>query len=66
VKKGQEPCEIDIVGIYIDDKSALVAEVKRQRKNFNPDEFNKKIEIIRNKVLSKYKIETKIFSMDDM
>lgn len=66
VKKGQEPCEIDIVGIHIDDKSALVAEVKRQRKNFNPDEFNKKIEIIRNKVLSKYKIETKIFSMDDM
>lgn len=65
-KKDKDPCEIDLVGIYIDDKRALVAEVKRQRKNFKPDVFNEKVEIIRNKVLSKYEIEEKVFCMEDM
>ena len=50
-KKEKDPCEIDIIGIYADDKRALVAEVKRQRKNFNPNDFNEKVEIVRNKVL---------------
>jgi AAA+ ATPase superfamily predicted ATPase len=66
VKKDKYPCEIDLLGIFADDKRALVAEVKRQRKNFKPDEFNKKVELIKNKVLSKYKIEQKNFCMEDM
>lgn len=65
-KKGKDPCEIDIVGIYANDKHALVAEVKRQYKNFKPTEFSEKVETIRTKVLSKYEIESRCFSMDDM
>lgn len=65
-KKEKDPCEIDIIGIYTDDKHALVAEVKWQRKNFNPDYFNEKVEIVRNKVLSKYNIEVRNFCMEDM
>ena len=66
VKKEEEPCEIDIVGIYTEGQKALVAEVKRQRKNFKPEEFQQKIEILKNKVLFKYEIEAKNLCMDDM
>lgn len=52
-KKGKEACEIDIVGLYVEDRKALVAEVKRQRKNFKPDDFAIKVETLRNKVLHK-------------
>ena len=31
-RKGKEANEIDIVGIKVDDKTAVVAEVKRQRR----------------------------------
>lgn len=66
VKKEEESCEIDIVGIYTEEQKALVAEVKRQRKNFKPEEFQQKIEILKNKVLFKYEIEAKNLCMDDM
>jgi len=65
-KKEKIPCEIDIVGIYADDKHALVAEVKRQRKNFKPTEFREKVETIRTKILAKYEIDSRCLSMDDM
>ena len=65
-KKEKNPCEIDIIGIFADDKRALVAEVKRQRKNFKPVEFKDKVETVRAKILSKYEIESRCFSMDDM
>ena len=65
-KKNSDQHEIDIVGIYVGDKKALVAEVKRQRKNFKPEAFQEKIDAIRKKVLYKYEIETKCLSMDDM
>jgi AAA+ ATPase superfamily predicted ATPase len=65
-KKEKNPCEIDIIGIFADDKRALVAEVKRQRKNFKPVEFKDKVEIVRAKILSKYQIESCCFSMEDM
>ena len=58
--------EIDIVGIYLFEKKALVAEVKRQKKNFKPELFQKKIEAIHNKVLFKYEIESKCLSMEDL
>jgi AAA+ ATPase superfamily predicted ATPase len=61
-----DPCEIDIVGIYTDNKRALIAEVKRQRKNFMPELLHKKEETIRNKVLSAYEIQSKCWSMEDM
>lgn len=65
-KKGKEACEIDIVGIYAEGNKALVAEVKRQRKNFNPEDFAVKVETLRNKVLHKYDIQTKCFTMEEM
>lgn len=65
-KKGKEACEIDIVGIRADAKTAEVIEVKRQRKNFKPEDFAKKVEIIRNKVLSAYEIEPLCLTMEDM
>ncbi len=65
-KKSTEQNEIDIVGIYLDDKRALVAEVKRQHKNFKPELFEAKVEAIRKKVLFKYEIETRCLSLDNM
>ena len=65
-KKGKDACEVDIVGIKTDDKTALVAEVKRQRKNFKPDEFARKVELVRNKVLTHYIIDAVCLTMEDM
>ncbi len=65
-KSNSNQNEIDIIGIYADNKRAFVAEVKRQRKNFKPDLFQQKIEFIRTKILSKYKIERCCLSMEDM
>lgn len=64
--KKDEPCELDIVAIYAEKKKVLIAEVKRQRKNFKPEDFNRKIEIVRNKILSGYEIEQSCMSMEDM
>jgi uncharacterized protein len=61
-----EQNEIDIVAIELETKQALVAEVKRQPKNFKPSLFDKKTEHIKHKVLSSYKIEKRFFSLDDM
>jgi AAA+ ATPase superfamily predicted ATPase len=65
-KNNKEQDEIDIVGLYAEDKRALVAEVKRQSKNFKPDLFSKKVEALRKKVLFNYEIESRLFSMEDM
>ncbi len=65
-KNNKEQDEIDIVGLYAEEKKALVAEVKRQSKNFKPDLFALKIDSLRKKVLFKYEIESRLFSMDDM
>lgn len=58
--------EIDIVGLYLFEKKAIVAEVKRQRKNFKPELFQQKVDAIRQKVLFKYEIEGKCLTMEDM
>lgn len=58
--------EIDIVAIYLDNKSAIVAKVKRQKKNFKPELFQKKVEHLENKVLAKYQINTVCLSLEDM
>lgn len=65
-KKGKDACEIDIVGIYAEGRKALVAEVKRQRKNFKPEDFATKVETLRNKVLHKYDILMECFTMEEM
>ena len=65
-KKGKEACEIDIVGICADSQTAVAVEVKRQRKNFKPEEFARKVEALRNKVLANYTVETACLTMEDM
>jgi len=65
-KQGKATNEIDIVGLRTDDKTALVVEVKRQRRNYDHKEFLAKVERIKTVVLSKYDLETRLWTMDDM
>lgn len=65
-KKGKAANEIDIVGIDADGKSAVVAEVKRQRRNYDHKAFMSKVEHIRESVLSKYEIEPRLLTLEDM
>lgn len=58
--------EIDIVGIYADKDKVFIAEVKRQRKNFKPELFQKKIDLIRTKLFYKYEIETTCLTLEEM
>jgi len=65
-KSGLEASEIDIVGIRTDGKSALVAEVKRQRRNYDHKAFMAKVERIRQSALGKFDVETRLLTMEDM
>lgn len=65
-KKGKEANEIDIVALSIDGKTALVAEVKRQHRNYDHKAFMEKIDCIKTSTLSKYKIEIRLFTLEDM
>jgi hypothetical protein len=58
--------EIDMVAITLDNKKALVAEIKRQRKNFKPQLLERKMEMLKNKVLSKYTIDSVCLDITDM
>lgn len=65
-KSGKEANEIDIVGIRTEGKSALVAEVKRNARNYDNKSFMAKIEHIRAKILSGYEIGSRLYTIDDM
>ncbi|MDE6396443.1 MAG: DUF234 domain-containing protein, partial [Muribaculaceae bacterium] len=65
-KKGKEANEIDIVALSIEGDTALVAEVKRQQRNYEHKAFMNKVEFIKTNILSKYKIEPRLFTLDDM
>ena len=65
-KAGKEANEIDIVGIRTAEKSALVAEVKRNARNYDNKSFMAKIEHIRAKILSGYDIEPRLYTINDM
>lgn len=59
--------EVDIVAIPLEKTApVLVADVKRQRKNFKPELLDAKIENLRNKVFYGYAIESRVFSLEDM
>ncbi len=63
-KKNQN--EVDIVAITLDGKKALVAEVKRQRKNFKPQLLEDKIKVLKTKILDNYEVESRCFDLEDM
>lgn len=58
--------EIDIVAVTLDNKKALVAEVKRQRKNFKPQLFEGKIAALKKKALNNYDVDSICLDMTDM
>lgn len=58
-KSGMDANEIDIVAIGVDDKTALVAEVKRQRRNYDHKLFMSKVERLKTISLNGYEIETR-------
>lgn len=59
--------EVDIAAIPADKSdSALVAEVKRQSKNFKPEWFKEKVEHLRHKILYDYKVESRLLTLADM
>jgi AAA+ ATPase superfamily predicted ATPase len=64
--KGIEQNEIDIVAISAESPSVFIAEVKRQRKNFKPELFQQKVDVIRTKLFYKDKIETACLTLEDM
>ncbi len=65
-KKGKEANEIDIVGLKVNGTSALVAEVKRQRRNYDHKEFMGKVDRIKAIALSNYDVETRLWTLEDM
>ncbi|MDE6082055.1 MAG: ATP-binding protein, partial [Muribaculaceae bacterium] len=65
-KLGVEASEIDIVGIRTNKKDALVAEVKRQKRNYDHKQFMTKVERISSSVLNGYNIESRLFTMENM
>ena len=58
--------EIDIVGLKLEKNQAVVAEVKRQTKNFKPELLVAKTEHLKQKLLPKYRIEMRCLSLEDM
>ena len=62
-RKGEN--EIDLIALNDLDKTAIVAEVKRQKRKFSPSELAKKVATL-NKDLSKYTITQRGLSMEDM
>jgi AAA+ ATPase superfamily predicted ATPase len=58
--------ELDIVALKMEKNQAVVAEVKRQKKNFKPELLATKVAQLRRKVLPKYHIETMCLSIEDM
>ncbi len=65
-KKGKEQKEIDIVALKLEKNQAVAVEVKRQRKEFKPEQFAEKVQHLKDKVLSNYEIEPLCLTLDDM
>lgn len=58
--------EIDIVALKLEKNQAVVAEVKRQKKNFKPELLEAKVEHLKHKLLPKHQIEILCLSLEDM
>jgi AAA+ ATPase superfamily predicted ATPase len=58
--------EVDIVALRTEKNKAVVAEVKRQRKEFSRDLLDGKIRHLKDKVMPQYDIEAVCLCLDDM
>ncbi len=65
-KKGKDANEIVLVGISADGKQAMVVEVKRQKRNYDHHLFMDKIAHISNAILSRFDIEPRLLTLEDM
>lgn len=65
-KKGKDAHEIDIVAISAEGNKVLLAEVKRQRRNYNHTEFMEKVNRIKELLFSKEEVIEKLFTLEDM
>lgn len=65
-KIGMDASEIDIVGLRTDGKQALVAEVKRQRRNYDHKLFMTKVDRLTTGTLRGYEIQPRLFTLEDM
>lgn len=54
------------VELTLEKNKALVVEVKRQKRNLKPQLLAEKVRHLKEKVLPKYDIESKCFSLEDM
>lgn len=58
--------ELDIVALCLDKNCAVVAEVKRQKKNIKPELLAKKVEHLKQKLLPGYTIEIRGLTLEEM
>jgi len=58
--------ELDIVALKTEKNRAVVVEVKRQRKEFKPEQLAGKMKHLKEKVMPNYKIEAVCFCLEDM
>jgi AAA+ ATPase superfamily predicted ATPase len=58
--------QIDIIALRDEPNKAVAVEVKRQKKNFKPEEFARKVEFFKEKTLRGYEIEQICLSLEDM
>jgi AAA+ ATPase superfamily predicted ATPase len=64
--KNADQNEIDIIAISAESPSVFMAEVKRQRKNFKPELFKQKAEVLQTKLFFKEEITTACLTLEDM
>lgn len=65
-RERDESHEIDIVALSTTGRNALVAEVKRARRNYEHKQFMAKVDILRQKALKGYEVTPRLLTMDDM
>lgn len=58
--------EIDIVALKTEKKKVVIAEVKRDKRNYNHKLFMEKVEHLKDKELSGYQVETRLLTLEDM
>jgi len=58
--------ELDIVALKTEKNRAVVVEVKRQRKEFKPEQLAGKMKHLKEKVMPNYKMEAVCFCLEDM
>ncbi|MDR2389011.1 MAG: AAA family ATPase [Tannerellaceae bacterium] len=65
--KGNQPeIEIDIIALKLRKKQAIAVEVRRQKADFKPKQFVKKVQFFNYKLLPSYRVNRVYLSLEDM